>query len=181
VKCDIILGYPSWTHGKINGIKKITWYRYLRPRYCFIVNSYCLIVLPIAAVFWSDCQDKDVIWPHQIFQVQKHFLEIVHGKLTAAIIKSLFLISYRAGALSLPVLLVVGYSRLIHALVLCHYLVVGKKVLHLLLQAYLSPLCLWIIGLAGLSTLEWSCFQMWPCCHVEHQGAKATAFIVSPS
>jgi hypothetical protein len=33
-------------------------------------------------------------------------------------------------------------------------IVVGKKVLHLLLRAYLSPLCLQIIGLAGLSTLE---------------------------
>jgi len=60
---------------------------------------------------------------------------------------------HRAGALSVPVLLFVGYSRLIHAWFFV-IIVVGKKVLHLLLQAYSSPLCLQIIGLAGLSTLE---------------------------
>ena len=123
MKWDIVLGYPSIDPWLNKWYKQSTWYRYLRPHYCFIVNSYCLVLLPIATVFWSDCQDKDVIWPHQIFQDQKHFLEIVHGKLTAAIIKSLFRIScsqllstrHRAGALSVPVLLFVGYSRLIHA------------------------------------------------------------------
>ena len=172
-------------------VSKNTWYRYLRPHYCFIVNSYCLILLPIAAVFWSDCQDKDVIWPHQIFQDQKHFLEIVHGKLTAAIIKSLFRIScsqllstrHRAGALSVPVLLFVGYSRLIHAWFYV-IIVVGKKsaasvapgiFIPTLFTNYRFgwPLYPWMIIFSDVTMLS--------CWTSRCQSGKATAYIVSPS